>query len=99
MNKGTRSKSVGFGLQRDITEEGAVILLRITNPRRLDVKALGEILIRYLRGGYQTLVLDQGKPGKRKMSLLEFLGKLQASYNESRYLGLERKLKRDTRYV
>jgi hypothetical protein len=95
MNMKAKSKSNGFGLQRDITADGAVIYLRITSPRRLNVKLLGEVLLRYLQGGYKTLVLDQGVTSRKKMGLLEFLGQLQAAFNESRLLFLERKLIRD----
>jgi hypothetical protein len=94
----TNKKSVGFGLQKDITTEGAVLYLRITNPRRLDTKTLGEVLIRYFQGGYKTLVLDQGKFSRVKMSLVEFLGRLQATHNESRLFSLERRLIRDVRF-
>ena len=96
MNTNKRTKtSNGFGLQKDITEEGAVIYLRITNHRRLDVKTLGEVLMKFFRGGYKTLVLDQGRNSRAKMNLVEFLGRLQATYNESRLFLLERKLFRD----
>lgn len=94
MNTNKRTSN-GFGLQKDITSEGAVIYLRITNPRRLNVKTLGETLMKFLQGGYKTLVLDQGKFSRKKMSLVEFLGRLQATYNESRLFLLERKLFRD----
>lgn len=96
-NKKAKKSSTGFGLQRDITADGAVIHLRITNPRRLDVKLLGEVLLRYLQGGYETLILDQGRFTRQKMKLVEFLGRLQATYNEVRYRGLERRLIRDPR--
>lgn len=98
MNKKRTNGSNGFGLQKDIAGGEAVVYLRITNPRRLNVKTLGEVLISYLRGGYNTLVLDQGKSGRKKVSLLEFLGRLQATYNESRYHRLEAKLNRDMAY-
>lgn len=91
------SKHVGFGIQKDITEDGAVLLLRISNPRRLNVKILGEVLIKYLRGGYKTLLISKSRAIQEKVSLLEFLGRLQATYNDSRYFVLERKLIRDTR--
>lgn len=94
MNKNKSSKkSNGFGIQKDITADGAVILLRITSPRRLNVKVLGEVLMKFLQGGYKTLVLDQGRNSRVRMSLIEFLGRLQATYNESRWFSLERKLK------
>lgn len=97
MNTNKRTKaSNGFGLQKDITTEGAVILLRITNPRRLNVKVLGEVLMKFFQGGYKTLVLDQGRYSRVTMSLVEFLGRLQATYNESRLFLLERNLLRDT---
>jgi len=95
MNRATKSKSNGFGIQRDITDEGAILYLRITNPRRLKVKVLGEILLRYLQGGYQTVVLDQGKSLRKKMPLVEFLGRLQAAFNEQQLIFLERRLNRD----
>jgi hypothetical protein len=95
MNGTKRNQSNGFGLQRDITEDGAVIYLRITNPRRLNTKVLGEVLLRYLQGGYATLVLDQGKYSRQKMKLVDFLGRLQATFIESQSLFLERKLNRD----
>lgn len=95
MNGTKRNQSTGFGLQRDITEDGAVIYLRITNKRRLNVKLLGEVLLRYLEGGYKTLILDQGRFSRKKVNLVEFLGRLQASYNESRLIFLERRLIRD----
>src|SRR5690606_37391381 len=95
MNGPRRNKSNWFGIQRDITDEGAILYLRITNPRRLNVKALGEILLRYLQGGYQTVVLDQGKNFRKKMPLVEFLSRLQAAFNEQQLIFLERRLKRD----
>lgn len=95
MNSTQSKKLNGFGIQRDITEDGAILYLRITDPRRLNVKVLGEVLIRYLQGGYKTLVLDQGKYSRKRLSLLEFLGRLQATYTESRLFSLERRLKRD----
>jgi len=88
----TNKRTNGFGLQRDITSDGAVLYLRITNPRRLNIKLLGEVLLKHLQGGYRTLILDQGQQCRAKMSLVEFLGRLAAAYNESRYLFLERKL-------
>jgi hypothetical protein len=91
MNRTGERNSVGFGLQRDITDDGAVILLRITSPRRLNTKLLGQVLLRYLQGGYATLILDQGGQVK-KMGLLEFLGQLQATYTESQLFLLERRL-------
>ncbi|MGC9439284.1 hypothetical protein [Streptomyces sp. WG5] len=100
MNTNKRTKtSNGFGLQKDITEDGAVILLRITNPRRLNVETLGKTLMHFFQGGFKTLVLDQGKTGKVKLSLLEFLGRLQSTFNESRLFFLESKLFRDIRRV
>lgn len=92
-----RSKSNGFGIQRDITEDGAVLYLRITNPRRLNTETLGKVLVSYLQGGFKTLILDQGKHSRVKMSLLEFLGRLQSAYIEGRLLFLERKLIREMR--
>jgi hypothetical protein len=95
MNTKKQNTSNGFGIQRDITADGAVIYLRITNPRRLNAETLGKVLLSYFQGGFKTLVLDQGKTSRVKMSLLEFLGRLQSMYNESRLLFLERKLIRD----
>ena len=92
-NKRTKSKSYGFGLQKDITSEGAILYLRITNSRRLDMKTLGETLLRFLQGGYKTLVLDQGRFARQRIGILEFLGRLQAAYIEGQCLFLERKLK------
>lgn len=91
------SKNVGFGIQRDIDFENgeAVLLLRISNPRRLNAKILGEVLIKYFRGGYKTLILSKARGIQEKLSLLDFLGRLQATYNESRLFFLERKLIRD----
>jgi len=91
-NKNSKRSSNGFGLQRDITSDGAILYLRITNPRRLNSKLLGEVLMKYLRGGYRTLIIDQGRQGRVKMALAEFLGRLQAAYTESRLIFLERKL-------
>ncbi|BET51800.1 hypothetical protein RGQ21_67820 [Kitasatospora aureofaciens] len=99
MNKRTNNRPNGFGLQKDITEDGAVILLRITNPRRLNTETLGKTLMHLFQGGYKTLILDQGKGGRVKMSLLEFLGRLQATFTESRYFFLESRLSRDMRRV
>src|SRR5690606_6709565 len=94
MNKGTKNKkSNGFGIQADIVNWESTLFLRITNPRRLNVKALGETLMKFLRGGYKSLVLDQGKGLRERVSLLEFLGRLQAAYIEGQCLFLERKLK------
>jgi hypothetical protein len=95
MNKGTKNKNNGFGIQRDITADGATIHLRITNPRRLNVELLGNILLRYLQGGYETMILDQGRGARKKMKLVEFLGQLQVVFNETRLRLLERKLVRD----
>lgn len=91
------SKNVGFGIQKDIDFEAgeAILLLRISNPRRLNTKILGEVLVKYFRGGYKTLILSKAKGIQEKMSLLEFLGRLQATYQESRYLSFERRLIRD----
>jgi hypothetical protein len=94
-----RHKSNGFGLQKDITTDGAVILLRITNPRRLNTETLGKTLMHFFQGGYKTLILDQGRAGRVKMSLLEFLGRLQSTFTESKYLFFERQLKCDIRRV
>ena len=90
------AKHVGFGIQRDIVGEEAVLLLRISNPRRLNVKILGEVLIKYLRGGYKTLIISRSRVTQKKVNLLEFLGRLQATYNDSRLLFLESKLNRET---
>lgn len=92
------SKNIGFGIQKDIDFEAgeAVLLLRISNPRRLNVKVLGEVLVRYFRGGYKTLILSMQKGIQEKLDLLTFLGRLQATYNSSRYIFLERNLIRDT---
>lgn len=81
---------MGFGMQRDIADGEAVLLLRITTPRNLNVKALGEILVRYLAGGYRTLVLDQGPARKEKLNLLEFLGQLQVLFVNKTDLLLEK---------
>lgn len=89
------SRHVGFGIQLDIEGEEAVLLLRISNPRRLNTKVLGEVLIKYFRGGYKTLILSKARGIQEKLSLQDFLGRLQATYNESRLLFLERKLIRD----
>jgi len=97
MNRTTKSKSNGFGIQRGITDEGAILYLRITNPRRLNIKVLGEVLLRYLQGGYQTIVLDQGPNLRKRMRLVEFLGRLQATFNERQLIFLERKLIGDPR--
>lgn len=97
-NSSKRKPANGFGLQKDITSDGAVILLRITNPRRLNTEALGKTLVKFLQGGYKTLVLDQGKAGRVKMSLLDFLGRLQATFTESRLFFLERELRHGTRF-
>jgi hypothetical protein len=97
MNTMSSKQSNGFGIQRDITADGAVIYLRITNPRRLNTETLGKVLVSYLQGGFKTLILDQGKHSRVKMGLLEFLGRLQSTYNESRYIFLERKLIREMR--
>ncbi|MEU5166821.1 hypothetical protein [Streptomyces mutomycini] len=92
------TQHVGFGIQKDIDfEEGeAVLLLRISNPRRLNVKILGEVLMKYFRGGYKTLILSKARGIQEKLSLLDFLGRLQATYQESRLLNFERKLIRDS---
>ncbi|MEU0912159.1 hypothetical protein [Streptomyces althioticus] len=96
MKKNKRSNgSNGFGLQKEITGDGAVILLRITNPRRLNVESLGKTLMKFFQGGYKTLILDQGKSGRVKLSLLEFLGRLEATFREGRLFSLERKLRSD----
>lgn len=95
MSETKRKASNGFGIQRDITSDGAVIYLRITNSRRLNTETLGKVLLSYLQGGYQTLILDQGKGVRMKLRLVEFLGRLQATFNESRLLFLERKCIRD----
>ncbi|MEU9259004.1 hypothetical protein AB0D68_11020 [Streptomyces sp. NPDC048212] len=89
------ARHVGFGIQLDIEGEEAVLLLRISNPRRLNTKVLGEVLIKYFRGGYKTLILSKARGIQEKLSLQDFLGRLQATYNESRLLFLERKLIRD----
>jgi hypothetical protein len=95
MKTNKRTNPTGFGIQRDITDDGAVLYLRITNPRRLNTKSLGEVLVRYLQGGFETLILDQGPFKRQKMKLVEFLGRLQASFNEGQLLFFERKLNRD----
>ncbi|WP_371666009.1 hypothetical protein OG306_33315 [Streptomyces sp. NBC_01241] len=89
------AKHVGFGIQKDIIGEEAVLLLRISNPRRLNTKILGEVLVKYFRGGYKTLILSKNRGIQEKLNLLEFLGRLQATYQESRLLNFERKLIRD----
>jgi hypothetical protein len=86
------SRSNGFGLQKDIFKGEAVVHLRITNPRRLNTETLGKTLMHFFSGGYRTLILDQGNRGRVKMSMLEFLGRLQSAFIESRLLFLERKL-------
>ncbi|MFD5308288.1 hypothetical protein [Streptomyces ardesiacus] len=92
-HKNHTTRSNGFGIQKDIFGEEAVILLRITNPRRLNTESLGKTLMKFLQGGYKTLVLDQGRQGRVKMTLIEFLGRLQATFEESRYWAVERRLK------
>ncbi|MCX4554118.1 hypothetical protein [Streptomyces sp. NBC_01500] len=82
--------NVGFGLQMDIQGNEAVVLLRITSPRSLNVKKLGEVLVRFLTGGYKTLILDQGKVGKAKLKLLDFLGQLQSMMQNKRFLQCEK---------
>jgi hypothetical protein len=89
------ARPVGFGIQKDIIGEEAVVLLRISNPRRLNTKILGEVLVKYFRGGYKTLILSKARGIQEELSLLEFLGRLQATYQESRLLSFERKLIRD----
>lgn len=94
--KRSSGKGKGFGLQMDIEGLEAVVLVRVTSPRRLDVKALGETLMKFLRGGYKTLVLSTPQGARKKMDLLEFLGQLQATFTESRYRSLESGIRRQT---
>lgn len=94
-HKNYTTRSNGFGLQKDIFEGEAVIHLRITNPRRLNTESLGKTLMKFFQGGYKTLVLDQGRRGRVKMTLLEFLGRLQATFTESQYRRIERSLSGD----
>jgi hypothetical protein len=95
------SRNVGFGVQKGIDFEAgeAVLLLRISNPRRLNTKILIDVLVKYFRGGYKTLILSMNRAVQERLDLLEFLNRLQAVYNESRYLPLERKLIRDARGI
>ncbi|MEU0952820.1 hypothetical protein ABZ353_10825 [Streptomyces niveus] len=90
------SQSVGFGIQKDILGEEAVLYLRVANPRRLNARILGEVLVKYLRGGYRTLIISKGKGIQETVSLLDFLGRLQATFNESRCVFLESKLIRES---
>lgn len=93
-NKSTR-KSNGFGIQRDLTTEGATVYLRITNPRRLNTELLWSILRRYFKGGYNVLVIDQGQGRRKRVNFSDFLEALKSTLDESRLLFLERKLIRD----
>lgn len=96
MKKNTKNKGSGFGLQKGLNlEDGALIFLRITNPRRLDMSTLGKTLMYLFKGGFKTLMLDQGKGLVKKMNLLEFLGMLQAAFTQKRFLFLESKLTSD----
>jgi hypothetical protein len=95
MNTKTKRNSNGFGIQRDITEDGAVIYLRITNPRRLNTGLLWSILRRHFAGGYNVLILDQGNGLRKRLSFAEFLAALKSTLEESQLLFLERKLIRD----
>ncbi|MFD5069163.1 hypothetical protein ACFWNC_14710 [Streptomyces sp. NPDC058369] len=100
MNKRAKrtNKNTGFGLQKGLSlEDGALVFLRITNSRRLNMEALGKTLSYLFKGGFQTLILDQGKGLVKKMNLLEFLGMLQASFIQKRLLFLESKCSRDLR--
>lgn len=83
----------GFGIQREIEADGAILYLRVTNPRRLNIESLGKVLVKYLTGGYKTVVLDQGRGNRKRLSLLNFLGRLQATANDSKYRKVERRIK------
>ena len=95
MNTKTKRNSNGFGIQRGITEDGAVIYLRITNPRRLNTGLLWSILGCHFAGGYNVLILDQGNGLRKSLSFVEFLAALKSALEESQLLFLERKLIRD----
>lgn len=94
-NQHKRKRSYGFGLQRDIKDGEAILYLRITNPRRMNIELLGKLLLKYMNGGYRTLVLDQGSGMRKRMNILDFLGRLQAAYIEQRCIFLERRLRSD----
>ncbi|MFJ3084390.1 hypothetical protein ACIPJG_32185 [Streptomyces halstedii] len=95
MNKRTKKTTNGFGLQVDIENEEAVLQVRISNPRRLNIRVLGETLMKFFRGGYKTVVLSRSQGVTQKVSLLEFLGRLQALYQDSRLFSLETRLLRE----
>ena len=98
MNKhknNTNRSSNGFGLQKDITSEGATIYLRITNPRRLNSELLWGILRKHFMGGYNVLILDQGKGQVKRVSFANFLSALKAAFEESQYRRIERRLSGD----
>jgi hypothetical protein len=90
--------SNGFGLQRDITSEGAVLYLRITNPRRLNSELLFGILKRHFMGGYNVLIVDQGRGRQKKVNFHDFLTSLKNAMEESQLIFLERRLTRDARF-
>lgn len=91
-HKNHTNKSRGFGIQMDITEDGAVVLLHIVNPRRLNTESLGRTLMKFFQGGYKTIHVSTGKGGAVKMDLLSFIGRLAATYQESRYRAVERRV-------
>ncbi|MGW0930677.1 hypothetical protein [Streptomyces sp. NPDC002644] len=94
-SKVRKNQPVGFGIQRGLSlEDGAILFLRITEPRRLRTQTLGEVLMHYFKGGYETLILDQGNGMVKKLNLLDFLGMLQAAYTTGRLLMAEKLLRR-----
>ncbi|MEU0159001.1 hypothetical protein ABZ154_09200 [Streptomyces sp. NPDC006261] len=94
--KNSKKQGVGFGLQLDIQGGEGVLLVRVPNPRRLDAKVLTQVLIKYLRGGYKTLVLSMSRGVQKELDLRNFLSQLQATADESKFLHLETSIRRRT---
>lgn len=92
--KSGKKQSVGFGLQLDIWGEEAVLLVRVPNPRRLNSEILSQVLIKYLRGGYETLFLSMSRGVEKELNLRDFLNQLQATSDESKFMRLETSIRR-----